>query len=112
MSPVGVPAVQSAAVVAAVSVICLDPGNGTSPKLQVKVLRPACGLAPQAVAVKSVPPTVQLLVAGPGRTTLMVTPGAVIRPLFGTVTVNTAFLAGLAVSGEPGARSGGCTTST
>src|SRR5713101_8241254 len=90
MSPVGVPLVKSAAVVAAVTVIVLDPGNGISPKLQVKMLRPACGLVPQLAA--SAPATVQLLVAGPGRVSVRVTPVAVIGPLFVVTIVNTALL--------------------
>src|SRR2546423_368344 len=112
MSAAGGPTIwQSAAVVAAVRVMVLLPPEATLPKLQVSVLRPACGLVP-AQAAASVPPTVQLRVAGPGRTSVSVTALAVPGPRLDVTIVNTALLPAVTLPAPGGSLSGGFTTRT
>src|SRR5258707_17235 len=106
MSPAGGPTIeQSAAVFAALTVTGFEAGNGTLPKLQVKRLPPACGLVPVQLAA-SVPPTVQFLVAGPGRVSVIETPVAATGPLFVVTIVKTALLPALTVPGAVASLSG------
>ena len=75
------------------------------------MLPPACGFVPEQLAAFA-PATVQPVPAIVGRTSVRVTPVAVIGPLFVTVIVNTALLPALTVPAPVASLSGVFTIET